>query len=181
MRILVTRWPRALAVANAYMDLRSTLRALDVWHTQPTAGPAIQTQLWHRDGDDVMNVKMFVYFTEVTKAAGPLCYAPATHPLGARRDVPEHDEKWRTNDDQMGRIVPESDWVLCEGRKRSVVFADTCGYHKQLKPAGDERLLLVSHYVSGTPYVPRTLELTGVDAPALDEAQHYAVFDKPRG
>ena len=31
------------------------------------------------------------------------------------------------------------------------MFADTCGYHKQLKPESDERLLLVSHYVSGTP------------------------------
>ena len=64
--------PRALAVVNGYLNLRSTLRALDVWHTHPTAGPAIQTQLWHRDGDDVVNAKMFVYFTDVRAPAGPL-------------------------------------------------------------------------------------------------------------
>src|SRR5918994_402624 len=170
--------PDALAVANGYLRLHSFLRALDVWLTKPTEGPAIQTQLWHRDGDDVMNVKMFVYFTEVRPAAGPLRYAPGTHPLGSHRKLPEQDEQARSTDEQMAQVVPERDWVLCEGRPGTVVFADTCGYHKQQKPESDERMLLVAHYVSGTPYVPPALELRGVDAAALDDAQHYAVFDR---
>jgi hypothetical protein len=176
----VSLHPRALAVANAYLRLKSTLRSIDLWHTRPTPGPATETQLWHRDADDVMNVKMFVYFTDVTKAAGPLCYAPRTHPLGSRRDLPERDEKWRSTDEQLARIVPGSEWVLCEGIRGTVVFADTCGYHKQLKPAGEERLLLVSHYVSGTPYVPRALELTGADAATLTDEQFVAVHDRTR-
>ena len=172
--------PRALAVANSYLRMQSTLRSIDLWHTRPTPGPATETQLWHRDADDVMNVKMFVYFTDVTPAAGPLCYAPATHPLGARRELPERDEKWRSTDEQLSRIVPESEWVLCAGARGTVVFADTCGYHKQLKPEGDERLLLVSHYVSGTPYVPSVLSLTGVDDAALTDEQYVAVHDRVR-
>jgi hypothetical protein len=128
-----------------------------------------------------MNVKMFVYFTDVTKAAGPLCYAPGTHPIGGRRDLPERDEKWRSTDEQLARIVPEPEWILCEGARGTVVFADTCGYHKQLKPAGDERLLLVSHYVSGTPYVPRTLELRGDGDAGLTDEQYVAVHDRVRG
>jgi hypothetical protein len=172
--------PRALAIVDGYLRLLATLRSIDVWHTRPTPGPATETQLWHRDADDVMNVKMFVYFTDLTKAAGPLCYAPGTHPLGERRDLPEHDEKWRSTDEQMSHVVPEADWTLCEGPRASVVFADTCGYHKQLKPAGDERLLVVSHYVSGTPYVPRTLELTGTEGSPLTDEQFVAVHDRPR-
>ena len=172
--------PDALAVANGYLRLHSHLRALDVWLTKPTEGPAIQTQLWHRDGDDVMNVKMFVYFTDVRPAAGPLRYAPGTHPLGSHRKLPEQDEQARSTDEQMAQVVPEREWVLCDGRPGTVVFADTCGYHKQQKPESDERMLLVAHYVSGTPYVPSALELRDVDASALDDAQHYAVFDHPR-
>jgi len=172
--------PNALAVANGYLHLRSHLRALDLWLTKPTAGPAIQTQLWHRDGDDVMNVKMFVYFTDVRPAAGPLRYAPGTHPLGEKRRLPERDEQARSTDEQMARIVPESEWILCEGRPGTVVFADTCGYHKQQKPETDERLLCVSHYVSGTPYVPPVIEIRDVDSAALSQDQHYAVFDGPR-
>jgi hypothetical protein len=172
--------PNALAVANGYLGLRSTLRALDLWLTQPTEGPAIQTQLWHRDADDVMNVKMFVYFTDVRPAAGPLVYAPQTHPLGSRRRVPEHDEQGRSDDAQLREVAPESDWVLCEGPRGTVVFADTCGYHKQLKPESDERLLVVSHYVSGTPLVPRSLELSDVDERSLTDDQYVAVLDRPR-
>ena len=172
--------PRALAVANGYLGLRSTLRALDLWLTEPTEGPAIQTQLWHRDGDDVMNAKLFVYFTDVSRPAGPLCYAPRTHPLGSRRELPERDAQARSTDEQLSRIVPEQEWVLCEGKAGTVVFADTCGYHKQLKPTSDERLLLVAHYVSGTPYVAGSLELHGIDAGALTDDQYAAVFDRVR-
>ena len=173
--------PDVLAVANGYLRLRSTLRALELWLTEPTPGPAIQTQLWHRDADDVLNVKLFLYFNDVTRGAGPFTYAPRTHPLGDRRELPEHDDEWRTTDEQMARIVPEAEWLVCEGAAGTAVFADTCGYHKQLKPESAERLMLVGHYVSGTPYVPHALELRGVDAAALTDDQHVAVFDRARG
>jgi hypothetical protein len=172
--------PRAVAVANGYLKLQSTLRALDVWHTHPTPGPAIQTQLWHRDGDDVVNVKMFVYFTNVTLGAGPLCYARGTHPYGSRREPPSGDEQARSTDEQMAAVAPESEWTFCEGRPGTIVFADTCGYHKQVKPESDERMLLVAHYVSGSPFVPRVLELTGVDDARLSDDQFVAVHDRQR-
>lgn len=171
--------PAVLAVANGYLRLRSTLRALELWHTWPTSGEAIQTQLWHRDADDVMNVKLFCYFTDVTVAAGPLTYAPGTHPLGDRRTRPEHDEHMRSTDHQMAQIVPQQEWVVLDGEPGTIVFADTCGYHKQLKPETEERLKLVAQYVSGSPYVGRELELENLDASALTEDQHYAAFDAP--
>src|SRR5437763_5597657 len=149
--------PAVLNVTNAYLKLRSTLRALELWHTHPTPGGAIQTQLWHRDADDVMNVKFYLYFTDVRVPAGPLTYAPGTHPLGTNRTVPEHDEHRRSQDEQMARVVPESDWRILEGAPGTIVFADTCGYHKQLKPESDERVKLVAHYVSGAPYVEGAL------------------------
>jgi hypothetical protein len=172
--------PDVLAVANGYLKLRSTLRALELWLTEPTPGPAIQTQLWHRDADDLLNVKLFLYFNDVTRGAGPFTYAPRTHPLGSRRELPEHDAEWRSTDEQMAQIVPAEDWLVCEGVAGTAVFADTCGYHKQLKPESAERLMLVAHYVSGTPFVPRALELRGVDAASLTDEQHVAVFDRPR-
>jgi len=171
--------PSVLGVANGYLRLQSHLRAMELWLTKPTPGAAVQTQLWHRDADDVMNVKLFVYFTDVTRPAGPLTYAPRTHPLGDRREVPEHDEHRRSTDDQMAGIVPESEWRVLEGEPGTIVFADTCGYHKQLKPESQERVKLVAHYVSGRPYVPPDLELRDIAAGELTEDQHYAVFDRP--
>jgi hypothetical protein len=171
--------PAALNIANGYLRLRSTLRALELWWTRPTIGAAVQTQLWHRDADDVMNLKMFVYFTDVTRAAGPLTYAPRTHPLGDRRAAPLHDGDHRSSDEQMAQVVPADEWAILEGESGTIVFADTCGYHKQLKPESEERVKLVAQYISGTPYVPLALKLTGIDAAGLTEDQHYAVFDRP--
>jgi hypothetical protein len=171
--------PAALAVANGYLRLHSRLRALELWHTRPTPGAPVQTQLWHRDADDVMNVKLFVYFTNVTRAAGPLTYAPGTHPLGDRRAVPVRDSHHRSTDEHMAAVVPAGEWRILEGGPGTVVFADTCGYHKQLKPESKERVKLVGQYVSGTPYVPQALELEGLDPGTLSEDQRYAVFDRP--
>ena len=178
--VRVALHPAALTVANAYLELRSTLRALEVWHTRPSPGQAVQTQLWHRDADDVMNVKMFVYFTDVTPAAGPLTVAPRTHPLGDRRGAVASDSNGRSTDEQMASVVPESDWRILAGPPGTIVFADTCGYHKQLKPESGERVKLVAQYVSGTPYVPQALAVSGVDPATLTEDQHYAVFSRPR-
>jgi hypothetical protein len=177
--VRIALYPAVLNVANGYLRLHSTLRALELWWTRPTSGAAVQTQLWHRDADDVMNLKLFVYFTNVTRPAGPLTYAPRTHPLGDRRAVPTHDADHRSTDGQMAEVVPENEWAVLTGDAGTVVFADTCGYHKQLKPESEERVKLVAQYISGTPYVPAALELTGVDAAALTEDQHYAVFDRP--
>jgi hypothetical protein len=123
---------------------------------------------------------MFVYFTEVPLGAGPLCYARGTHPFGSRRDLPEGDEQARSTDEQMADVAPESEWTYCEGHPGTVVFADTCGYHKQVKPESDERMLLVAHYVSGSPFVPRVVELTRADETSLSNDQYVAVFDRPR-
>jgi hypothetical protein len=172
--------PRVLAVVNGYLRLRSTLRALELWLTAPSPGPAIQTQLWHRDADDLVHAKLFLYFNDVTRGAGPFTYAPRTHPFGDRHDWAEHDDQWRSTDEQLRAILPESEWLVCEGEPGTAVFADTGGYHKQLKPESQERLMLVAQYVSGTPWVARALELHGVDAATLTDDQHVAVFDRPR-
>jgi hypothetical protein len=167
--------PGVLAIANSYLEMNGLLRSVQVWLTEPTPGPALETQLWHRDGDDVMNVKLFVYFTSVGGGSGPFTYAPKTHPMGAVRDLPEHVNT-RSTDDQMSAVVPREDWQVCTGEPGTVVFADTCGYHKQLKPTTEERLLLMIQYTSGTPAYPRNFEIGG-DVATLGEAQQYAVRD----
>jgi hypothetical protein len=171
--------PRLLEVANGYMGMRSLLWAADVWWTFPTPGPAVETQLWHRDGDDLMNLKLFVYFKDVNRDAGPFCYAPGTHPLGTSRRLPERDAGARSTDEQMAAVVPPEDWIVATGEAGTVILADTCGYHKQVKPEGDDRLLYMVQYTSGTPQYPRKLEVSGVDESALDIDQRFALYEQP--
>lgn len=165
-----------LALVQDYLGMRPLLRAVELWWDFPTTGPAKETQLWHRDGDDVMNVKMFIYWNNVDRETGPFCFLPTTHPGGERWNLaPEHDTQGRTTDEQMARVVPSSEWQICTGSAGTVVICDTCGYHKGLKPTHKERLMLMIQYTSGTPRYPRTLKLTGDMAGDLTAIQRDAL------
>ncbi|MEA2406367.1 MAG: hypothetical protein QOE69_486 [Thermoleophilaceae bacterium] len=167
--------PKVLAVANRYLELKSLLRSLELWLTIPTPGDATETQLWHRDGDDLVNVKFYVFFTDVTEEAGPFTYAERTHPYGPNRTMPERDEKGRATDEQMRAVAPETDWRYGTGPRATVMFADTSGYHKQSKPRSQERLMMMAQYTSGTPNYPVAVELTGLDLDALSDEQRAAI------
>jgi phytanoyl-CoA dioxygenase PhyH len=172
--------PRVLAIANGYLRMRSYILALDLWLTLPLPGSAMETQLWHRDNDDYMTPKLFVYFTDVTEADGPFCYAPRTHPIGDRRQAAELDTPdGRTSDEAMARVVPEDEWIVCTGSAGTIILADTCGYHKQLKPTGGERVLMITEYTSGTPFSERPTEIACRDRAALSPEQRFALDRNP--
>ena len=168
--------PGLLQVVAHYLGMRPLLRALQIWLTFPTAGPPVETQLWHRDGDDVMNVKLFIYLTDVTERAGPFCFAPRTHPVGPLRRDADSDPRGRSEDAEMAAVLPESEWLVCTGEAGTVILADTCGYHKQLKPRGDERMLLMAQYTSGKPAYPPDLRFV-VDDPASLTLEQRAALD----
>lgn len=167
--------PNALSIVNHYLGLRSRIRALDVWLTIPTEGPSVNTQLWHRDGDDVMNVKMYVYFSDVTVASGPLAYAVGTHPVGRNKAEPTaKDRDGRSGDADMANVLRQGQ-RLCEGPAGTVFFADTCGYHKQLKPSAGERLLLMVQYTSPKPRFPMAYRLASNPPAPLTRVQRAAL------
>jgi hypothetical protein len=172
--------PRLLAIANGYLRMRSYILALDLWLTIPLPGSAVETQLWHRDNDDYMTPKLFVYFTDVSAADGPFCYAPRTHPLGDRRQPAAIDTPdGRTSDESMAAVVPENEWIVCTGSAGTLILADTCGYHKQLKPTGGERVLMVTEYTSGTPFFERPIEIVCGNPDLLTRDQRLALDRNP--
>ena len=168
--------PRILIPVNRYLGMRSLLRAVELWWDRPTNSPAKETQLWHRDGDDLMNVKVFLYFTDVDLETGPFCFLPRTHPRGPRRSVaPERDAQGRTTDEQMARLLPPSEWRVCTAPAGTMIFCDTCGYHKGLKPTRNERLMLMMQYTSATPRYPRELQVLGQAEGELSSIQREAL------
>jgi hypothetical protein len=122
-----------LQIANGYFGMYTQLRYYNVWHTLATRGEARESQLWHRDREDYHILKVFVYFSDVDEGAGPFIYAPGTHLKGKLRQDPDSYLEGgvkRSEDQQMAAVVPPERWVTCTGRKGTIVFADTRGYHK---------------------------------------------------
>lgn len=142
--------PNFLALSNAYMGQQTRLRAVQLWLNYATEGEPTSTQLFHRDGDDLMNLKIFTYLSDVRESNGPFTFIPGTQPLGNRTINPPRTKYQRVTDDVMAQSVPRNQWKICIGKMGDVIFADTCGYHKGLKPTQGYRLMLMVHFASRT-------------------------------
>lgn len=140
--------PRFIQIANAYLGLNAELRAIQLWLNFATDGEAASTQLWHKDSDDYMNLKVFTYLTDVDENHGPFCFIPGTQPLGSRHITPEQSKYGRTNDTQMQAQIDRQQWEICTGSAGTTVFADTCGFHNGSKPIKGCNLILMTHYTS---------------------------------
>ena len=122
-----------LQIANAYLGLFTQLRYYDVWHTIATTAPARESQLWHRDRKDYFICKVFVYLNDVDEGAGPFTYATGTHFKGPLRGEPPftlEGHVQRSDDSQMAVVAPKDKWITGTGRRGTIIFADTRGYHK---------------------------------------------------
>jgi hypothetical protein len=141
-------------VVNAYYGMFPQLRFYNVWRNFKTNAPAMRSQLWHRDREDKGIMKVFLYLEDVDLGAGPFTYAPGTHLHGnIKIDPPSFKEgegrnNPRSTDEQMATVVPKDKWIVATGKKGTIIFADTAGYHKGGLARERDRILFNLMYVS---------------------------------
>jgi hypothetical protein len=155
--------------------MRCRLQGISGWLDGPTAEAPSETQLWHRDDDDISNLKVFLYLNEVDRENGPFCFIPGTQPGGTRAMPAAWGRRDRISDAEMASVVPTDQWRVCTGPPFTMVIADTCGYHKGLQPQAGHRLLLMWHYTSGRPKSQRSLKLTQPLLSTLRPTQRWAL------
>jgi hypothetical protein len=140
-----------LGIANAYFGMYTRLRYYNVWHTFATRGAARESQLWHRDREDLQILKVFAYLSDVDDGAGPLTYAAGSHHNGHIKQEPVHFDEagvQRSDDDQMAAVVGREAWVKATGPRGTIVFADTHGYHKGGLARERDRVLYTCMFTS---------------------------------
>jgi hypothetical protein len=169
-----------LKVANEYLGMEAKLRYYNVWFTAASKGKARESQLWHFDREDNYILKMFLYLGDVDEGAGPFTYAPGTHRKGAFRAAnPEYILEGgvrRTNDEQMAAVYPTEQWKLGTGKKGTVIFADTRGYHKGGEARTRDRLMYTCMYTSPASESKNLLHFpAGFDGGALSDSQLRAL------
>lgn len=139
-------------IANRYFQMCAKLRYYNVWLTAASDSSARESQLWHFDREDKYILKVFLYLDDVDEGAGPFTYAPGTHGKGRDRSIrPEYfleGNVQRTTDEQMAAVYPREKWRVCTGKKGTVVFADTRGYHKGGEARTKDRLMFTCMYTS---------------------------------
>lgn len=167
-----------LQIANAYFDMYTQLRYYNIWHTLASNSPARESQLWHRDREDHLILKLFIYFSDVDDGAGPFTYAPGTHRKGTIRREPEtFVEKGvhRWNDEEMNAVVPSEKWIKAVGKRGDIIFADTRGCHKGGLARINDRILYTCLFTSPTSQVSELFERPDHLTLPTDKAQALAL------
>jgi|SRR6476469_3533938 len=145
-----------LEIVAAYLGMWPRLHAIGAFLNFPTDEEAKESQLWHRDAEDMKLIKVFIYLSDVGSENGPFCYIPKTHPFSAGAGtVPPHKDKKRILDDEMVSAFPKHSWVECTGPANTMILADTVGFHRGGKPMIGTRLLITFTYTSGKPYAKK--------------------------
>jgi hypothetical protein len=168
--------PKLLETVSLYLGLWPRLHAIGAWLNFPTEGDATEAQLWHRDPEDVRLIKVFIYLNDVGDESGPFSYIRRTHPFseGAAK-IPPHRDSKRITDEEMRRTFPQSTWLSCVGPAKTMILADTVGYHRGGKPTKGNRILVTFTYTSGTPLSKRRLRVTGKPSKRLTDIQRQAL------
>lgn len=171
-----------LSIANAYLRMRAKMRYYNVWYTAASNSIARESQLWHFDREDNYILKVFLYLDDVDEGAGPFTYAPGTHKKGKYRNInPEFFIEGgvrRTDDMQMKAVFHEDKWVRAVGKKGTLIFADTRGFHKGGEARTRDRLMFTCMYTSPASeskrliVYPDDLDLSSLSPKQIRALQH---------
>jgi hypothetical protein len=171
---------RMLDIANAYLGMWAKLEYVDVWYTPPVEDPERRSsQRWHRDFNDRHLLKAFLYLVDVDEEAGPFEYVPRTAP-GNELD---HLWPWRPLGDNY---PPEEELaekiadrtVSFTAPKGTIIFCNTCGFHRGGFATGKARALATVTYSSPASLASlteRNFSIESDGSNGLEPAQRYSL------
>jgi len=74
----------------------------------------------------------------------------------------------------MTTRFPPASWRVCTGPPKTMILADTVGFHRGGKPTAGQRILITFTYTSGSPIAKRKLRIRGTPAWASSPIQQFA-------
>ena len=131
-----------LKEVGQYFGFKPYLRYISVWLDHSTsAQDSKDTQLFHRDSDDLYLIKVFFYLNDVDINNGSFQYIKYSH-----------KKSWLDYKNDFLLDSFANNIVSCEAKKGSLILCDTNGYHRGLKiKEKNYRALLTINYTSKSP------------------------------
>jgi len=175
--------PQLLALVEQYLGATPILLNPSIWWSFAGQSGAKDAQIFHRDNDDHLFCKLFIYLTDVDMSSGPHAYVEKSHRKNFLKGISESGphsinefEDWyftklRKTDEEVSRYFDVQPKFLI-GPKGSRFLVDTYGVHKGLMPTKKDRLLCQFTYgVSPKevlPFAPVKLSEIGSSSIARD-------------
>jgi len=129
--------PAILDVVNSYAKMYMRLQGNDVWYTIPLTEerPRTTSQNWHRDYEDEMLVKVFLYCSEVALRTGPFEYVRNSRRGERNQIVPTIangiiKDGFYPPEALVAARIPIADYLTCICEPYTLLFCDTSGLHR---------------------------------------------------
>jgi hypothetical protein len=141
-----------LAAVSKYLGVVPLLTTIAVFHSDTVAGAPTSSQLYHCDGDDVTQIKIFVYCTDVDPPSGPLTLLDADTTREVQRRT-GYLYRNRLTDEQVRTAIDAPREHVILGSTGTAVFVDTSRcfhFGSRVTPGAPPRLATMIQYQ--TPY-----------------------------
>ncbi|MDO8297960.1 MAG: phytanoyl-CoA dioxygenase family protein [Caulobacter sp.] len=126
------------------------LESIDMLISSPAPGPLTASQLWHRDVNDQVILKLFVYLEDVGPENGPFVFIPA----GLSSRVPRRGSHYRS-DEAVAACVGQSEWREVQGPAGTAFLIDTGNCMHYGSRCQARRAAYVVTYSSGLKFMDR--------------------------
>lgn len=117
-----------VGAATSYLGVVPILLNIDIWYAYapPSKKGPINASLWHLDGDDTVQMKVWIHLNDVVPEAGPLTALDAS----LSEDFAEHTEydssvEYRIPDEKINAFITDDDLVTFDGPRGQIDFCDT--------------------------------------------------------
>ncbi|MFN8224339.1 MAG: hypothetical protein U0R50_13955 [Gaiellales bacterium] len=143
--------PRVLDIANTYLGLWSKLEYVDLWHTPATDAPErVSSQRWHRDFNDRLLLKAFIYLNDVEEDAGPFEYVPRSFPGGEFDDFAPWWPGYHgyPSDEAFEKRMATAHVETFTAPRGTLILCNTAGFHRGGYATGNARTLATWTYCS---------------------------------
>ena len=140
-------------IAGDYLGTEPYLNNADVWWDRYVNEDSEDSQLYHFDGGDPLQVKVFFYLADVSEKDGPFTFISKTHKFVKQFGlIYKHSMSHIPDSDISSNTL--SNAQVFTGGPGDVLFADTNGLHKGGPISKDSlgRILLTFTFVSRWPH-----------------------------
>jgi hypothetical protein len=161
-----------LAPISAYLGVVPVLLNIDIWYAYaPPAeeGPR-NAQLWHLDGDDTTQVKVWIHLQDVIPESGPLTALDASLSDAFAEEI-DYDSsvEYRIPDEKVESFTRDDSLTLFDGPAGTIDFVDTSRcfhFGSRVDEGSPVRRVFFAKYV--TPYAFSFKEDHRQEAPFRD-------------
>jgi hypothetical protein len=145
--------PLVLQAVGELFGCKPTISNISMWWSLPGHAKAEHAELFHRDVDDWLFIKLFIYITDVDAGSGPHVFVRGS------QNSPKLAKIARYTDEQVAQEFGKDNVLSLTAQAGTSFLENTYGMHKGQLPLASRRLLLQAQYslrpISIQQYTPR--------------------------